>query len=307
MSQLESIERTENKSWLPHAIHPNLAISMLVILAGIIWAYGGDLARLAQRWWENPDYIHGFLVLPFAFYLAWKRRAMVQGVELRGLPIPGIICITMSVSLRCVSAYMSDPVLGPLSFPLCVVGIVLTIGGFKMLGWLWPSIVVLPFMIPLPDFMASWGNLALQRVATLSSTFLLQTLGVPAASFGNVIILTNAELGVEEACSGLRSTVLFLAASVGAALMLHDAPERVAVVLAAIPAAIIANVIRIVATGLLYQYASSDFAEAVFHDFFGFMMLPLAAGMLWVVVRITEIVLPVKRDDDSISIATVTA
>jgi len=280
----------------------HLTFSVAVVAIGLVWSYGGELMRLASRWWNNPDYIHGFVVIPFAIYLAWHRRDMISGRKLTHSLGVGALLIATSVMMRCVSAYVSDPILAPLSLPVCLTGIVLMIGGKELLLWLWPSIVILPFMIPLPDFMASWGNLTLQRVATVSSTFLLQTLGIPAAAFGNVIVLTNTELGVEEACSGLRSTVLFLAVSVGAALLLKGTPERIAAVLSAIPAAIIANVIRIVATGLLYQYASSDLAEAVFHDFFGFLMLPLAAGMVWIVVNTVRAVFPPLDEDTPLAL-----
>lgn len=271
-------------------------ICILLIAFALVWAYAGVLAGLVQRWWDNPDYIHGFLVIPFAIFLAYKRRGLMPESLEQSQVFGGCVLIAVSVLLRCLSAYFSDPILEPLSFPICVGGVALLLGGRPMLGWLLPSIIVLPFMIPLPDFMASWGNLALQRVATVASTFLLQTFGVPAASFGNVIVLTNTELGVEEACSGLRSTVLFLAVSVGAALLLKGSPERLVAILSAIPAAIIANIVRIVATGILYQYASSELAEAVFHDFFGFLMLPLAAGMVWFNVNMTRAIFPADEE-----------
>ncbi|MEO1525484.1 MAG: exosortase/archaeosortase family protein [Planctomycetota bacterium] len=274
----------------------------IAVGVALLVAYGAELSRLASRWWGNQDYIHGFLVIPFAVYLAYQRRSMMRGFNPKGDYAIGSLLIGLAVLMRCVSAYVTDPVLAPLSIPFCVGGVACILGGRNMLAWLWPTLVILPFMIPLPDFMASWGNLALQRVATVSSTFILQTLGVPVASFGNVIVLTDAELGVEEACSGLRSTVLFFAVSVGAAFLIEGTPERIVAVLIAIPAAIIANTIRIVATGLLYQYSTTELAEAVFHDFFGFLMLPLAAAMVMFAVRLTTAVLPEISDDTPISL-----
>lgn len=275
---------------------------VLVLVLG--WAYGAELLQLADRWWSNPDYIHGFLVIPFACYLAWRRRDMLSLPSTgRNASMWGMGLVFVAILMRCASAYMSDPVFGPISLIPCLMGMSLVLGGWKTARWLWPSLVFLVFMVPLPNFMESWGNLVLQRGATLASTAVLQTMGVPAASFGNIILLTNAELGVEEACSGLRSTVLFFAVSVGAALMLNTMPERIAVLLSAVPAALIANIIRIVATGLLYQYASTDLAEAVFHDFFGFLMLPLAAGMVWCVVRLTQAVLIPVDEDGPLSMA----
>ncbi|TWT70514.1 exosortase/archaeosortase family protein [Crateriforma conspicua] len=277
-------------------IAPMQVYAVVGVLGLVIgWTYHQDVSKLVERWWSNSDYVHGFLVIPFAVYLAWSRRSMIPA-KAKGT-FWGITLVLAAVGLRCFSAYMSDPILAPASLVICLFGVAMCWGGLRYCLWLWPSFIFLLFMIPLPNFMESWGNLVLQRVATVSSTGVLQTLGVPAASFGNVILLSNAELGVEEACSGLRSTVLFLAVSAGAAFLLKSAPERLAVLLAAIPAAVIANIVRIVATGLLYQFGSAELASAVFHDFFGFLMLPLAAGMVYGVVLLVQMLLVPTEDE----------
>lgn len=274
-------------------------IALAVLLLCVLFTYAGDLLRVSSAWWSNPDYIHGFLVIPFAVYLAWLRKSL-RPAELKSTTsaaVAGVLLIVGSVALRGISAFISDPVFGPLSLIPCLLGIALVVGGWKTLSWLWPSILFLAFMVPLPSFMESWGNVVLQNVATKSSTFALQILGVPAASFGNVILLTNAELGVEEACSGLRSTLLFFAVSFGAAFIVHGVPERIAVVLSAVPAAIIANCLRIVATGIVYQYISEKLGQAVFHDLFGFVMLPIAAAIVALVVKTVRFVLIEPQPD----------
>lgn len=270
-----------------------------LILIAIFATYFGELRRLAQQWWDKPDYVHGFLVVPFSVYLTWCRRALFDPARAES-SYWGLALLIIAIAMRSVSAYVSDPIIAPMSIVPSLFGGALLVGGWQVIRWIWPSVLFLVFMIPLPDFMESWGNIALQNVATQASTFTLQAIGIPAASFGNIIMLTNAELGVEEACSGLRSTILFFAVSFGAAFLISGVPERFVVLLAAIPAAICANVIRIVATGLLYQYSSKSLAEAVFHDLFGFFMLPLAASMLWVLIKWTRFVLVSTDDDDGL-------
>ena len=39
--------------------------------------------------------------------------------------------------------------------------------------------------------------------------------------------------------------------------------------------------VRITATGVLYTAAGAGWAEAVFHDLSGWLMMPLALGLLW--------------------------
>ena len=45
----------------------------------------------------------------------------------------------------------------------------------------------------------------------------MQTLGRPALAEGNVILLNDVELGIVEACSGLRMLVVFFALSTAVA------------------------------------------------------------------------------------------
>jgi exosortase/archaeosortase family protein len=66
--------------------------------------------------------------------------------------------------------------------------------------------------------------------------------------------------------------------------------DRVVIVLSSLPIALIANVIRITATGVLYQTVGKEWGEIVYHDLAGWLMVPLALGMLaaevWLLSRL---------------------
>ena len=53
------------------------------------------------------------------------------------------------------------------------------------------------------------------------------------------------------------------------------------VLVAALPVAILANMVRIVGTALLYQFASGEAAKRFSHDLSGVVMIPMAAAMFW--------------------------
>ena len=55
---------------------------------------------------------------------------------------------------------------------------------------------------------------------------------------------------------------------------------RVIMVLAAAPIAVLANVIRISVTGMLFEANQNDMARIVFHDVAGWLMMPLGVGLL---------------------------
>ena len=56
---------------------------------------------------------------------------------------------------------------------------------------------------------------------------------------------------------------------------------RDSILASAIPIALAVNSIRITVTGVLYQVADSEFAERVFHDWAGLVMMPMAMAMLY--------------------------
>jgi exosortase len=268
-----------------------------ILLAGVVlWCYYTELATLVSRWWDDSDYIYGFLVIPFSVYLLRHRRALLEDWDGKG-SWWGMAFILLSILIRCASAYMSDPIFGPISVIPCLAGIVLLIGGWKALRWSWPAIVFLIFMVPLPSFVATIGNLVLQRIATILSTFSLQTLGIPSVAYGNIIQMADGQLSVAQACSGLRSTMLFFAVSVGAAFLVRGIPEKVVVLLSAIPATIAANVFRITSTGIIHELLNAELADAVFHDLFGFVMLPIASLIVWAEISLIRRLL-VHEDED---------
>src|SRR5262249_435318 len=163
-----------------------------------------------------------------------------------------------------------------LSMLPCLAGMVLLVGGWPALRWAWPSVLFLGFMIPLPYRYAGAMAEPLQRFATNVSTFLLQSLGLPALAEGNVILLSEVEMGIVEGCSGLRMLFVFFALSTAFALVMKRSwIERLAIVISAVPIALACNVIRITATGVLHEMVSEggmlygrvgrDVPNAIFH------------------------------------------
>jgi exosortase/archaeosortase family protein len=74
----------------------------------------------------------------------------------------------------------------------------------------------------------------------------------------------------------------FATLSTGMALVVNRPwLDRGLILAAAVPIAILANILRIAATGVLYNEAGKELGDRVFHDFAGWVMMPLALGVLW--------------------------
>src|SRR5215813_959038 len=109
-------------------------------------------------------------------------------------------------------------------------------------------------MIPLPHSLAHALSGPMQSFATVSSTFFLQVLGRPALAEGNVILLNDVELGIVEACSGLRMLMVFFALSTAVAMLIRKPLwEKLLIAGSAVPIALASNVLRITITGICYE------------------------------------------------------
>jgi exosortase len=172
-----------------------------------------------------------------------------------------------------------------------------------MFRWAWLPIGFLAFMFPLPSMLENTLLMKLQTYATIFSTWALQIMGVSAARQGNTINVDTLQeaLEVAEACSGLRMLTIFGAFSV-AIVMIIDRPwwDKLILLLSAIPIALASNVIRIVATALLYMAFGQDtpWLNKIIHDWAGFAMMPIGLGLLWIELAIlSRLTIPIDADD----------
>src|SRR5262249_53817476 len=251
-----------------------------VMTACFAWAFWPTLTDLAHTWNINPQYSHGYLVPCFAVLLLWLRRDKLDraaaGPSWGGGPV-----LALRLGLRLAGGYKFFQWLEVFSLLPCIFGLWLTVGGRAGLRWAWPALLFLGFMIPLPYRVETALAGPLQRFATVTSTFLMQTLGLPALAEGNVILLNDLEIGIVEACSGLRMLVVFFALCTGAALLIRrPLVDKLLIVASAVPVALISNILRITVTGVLHDMVDSATANAFFHDFAGWLMMPLALGLV---------------------------
>ncbi len=250
------------------------------------WMYG--------LWMTSPDNSHGILVPAFAIWLLWHRRDLLPS-QLPPVSITAVLLgaglIVFGVLIRCSGIYTRAITVEALSLVPCIAGIVLLCGGWAVVRWAWPAVLFLFFMIPLPGVVGGLLSGVLQKIATISSTYLLQTIGIPAVSEGTVIWLTHKPLGVAQACSGLRMLTSFFALSAGVSLVIERPIwEKCLIAFSAPLIAIVANVLRISATAVAYEFGNEKMAELIFHDLAGWLMMPVGLLLLWAELYIVSMI-----------------
>jgi exosortase len=262
-----------------------VALGVSALAVTFLWAYWSTIGELVTTWNNEPDYSHGFLVPALAGFFLWTARERFPGFQFQ-FAWPGLLLVLLSLTLRLTAGFYYIPQIDGWSIPLWIAGVVWTFGGWSLARWAMPAMLFLYFMVPLPFRVERMLSLPLQTTATSLSVWALQCLGQPAIDEGHTIHLGTHRLEVEQACSGLRMLVGILALAVAYLLIFPKTWwERALLLASVVPVAMAANTIRIVATGLLYQYVSGDAGKKFTHDFAGWTMIVIAAtlfgGVLW--------------------------
>ncbi len=249
----------------------------------LLWAYWPTLSDIADRWQTDPQYSFGYVVPIFAGVLLWLRRERLQGKRLAP-SATGLTLIGLGIALHLAGGRYYVDWLDMISLLPVLAGLCLCLGGRPALAWALPSILFLAFMLPLPHRVEIAFSHPLRRLATIASTFTLQTLGFAAVAEGNRIHIGEPPpLNVEEACSGLGMLVFFFALTTAVVLVIHRRPlDRVLLLLSTVPIALAANVMRITTHGILHATLGYD----SFHDsvWAGLLSMTFAVGLLFLVM-----------------------
>jgi len=268
---------------------PKWISAAVILIAALIFLYG-KLFQTAFFEWLKPDYSHGFLVPFFSAYLIYRSWASAPR-RIRWPNTWGLAFLAVGLGMFSIvgSLNYAKEWLQGLSLVVNLCGIVVLLGGWSALKWAWPAIAFLIFMFPLPYKVEHALGENLQKIAAIASEFVLQTIGYPTYREGVILHVKDHTLEIEKACSGLSMLLTFVALSVGVAILVKRPwLDRILLLIASIPVAILANVIRISLTGVLYNEAGKEFGERVFHDFAGWMMMPIALVMLWLGLKLLD-------------------
>lgn len=268
--QSSAATRTRVLPWLPW-----------LVLGGLMVALYGQIIRgLADDWWNDPNASHGLLVPPLAAYIAWQRRDLMLGVP--AVPrFGGLLWVAGGSLLLLIGKLGAEFFLGRLSIVILIAGFVHTFWGKQRLHSLGFPLLLLATMVPMPVIVYNQLAQPLQLFASAVSTRIAQAVGVSIFQEGNVIQLANTTLGVEEACSGLRSlSALIVMALLLGFLVCTRLRTRVSLLMLAIPIAICVNVVRVAGTAILADY-NPELAMGFYHTFSGWLIFLLGIALVY--------------------------
>jgi len=271
-------------------------LGTVVIGMAIACIFHSLLLRCIDLWTTEPQYSHGFLVPCMALGLGWFRRErFLQGTARSS--VFGLTITLCGIAGHITAEYFSVQAIDSASFLLATSGAALWIWGRRAFAGLWPAVLFLGFMLPLPFQIERVLSDPLQLIGANEAAWYIQTFGIPAIAQGNRILMGDTRLEVDETCSGLRMVLASFSISTAAVIVSKRMIwEKLLILMSALPIALICNVAKIVATAIAYQSFERNTTDAVFHDLSGWLMMPLAMLLLFLELRLLDCLF-VQADD----------
>jgi EpsI family protein len=284
-AEVSSIQSTPTIETAPsrHGSHWHARAALLLGVCSFL-LYLPVIVGMAQEWWRNEAFSHGFLVPVIAGYLAWRRRAQVQAVA---RPAPwGMALLFAGLLLHALGLAAAVEFLGHLSLLLVLGGLLLYAWGPAAARVLAFPYAFLLFMVPWPDTLVEFLSFPMQLLSAKFAAMLVGLVGVPAVRTGVDIHLPRYDFTVGAPCSGMKSLVSLLTlAALAAYLLQGPRGKRLALFLLGLPLAMLANVLRIAFILLIAQFWGMAAAEGFLHKFSGALVFVLASAGLLLVGR----------------------
>lgn len=296
---------------------PSFFIAALIVSA----AFMAFVAWDQSHWWAlKEDYVFGWLVPLFVGYVvhdrwprieaqwrrapgarresaAWPAWAAMAACTLAGLGLGGGALLFLLGALHRAATGSSFNgtlaiTLGVSATVLCSVYFLAPTTGVTARErhadrWAMASLFVFPALVwlvsaPMLAIVENNLNVFLMGRVTAVVFFVFDQLGLVIEQRGNVLVLPTGNVGVAEACSGIRSlTGCLFSGTFLAAVFLDTAPRKILLVGASLLFAFGANIVRSVfLTTWAYRHGAASI-EGTIHDVSGYTVLGITVvGLL---------------------------
>ena len=263
----------------------------LVLGAGIgITALFFEAVSLMVLWWEKDEYSHGYMIPPIVAFLIWQKKNLLEQVKFSG-SWAGVVFLAFGLFLFYAGQLNAPYIVIQYGFLITLAGLLLAFMGWQAFRFIWVPLLILAFMVPLPNIIYRNLSAALQLISSEIGVAFIRMFDISVYLEGNVIDLGSYKLQVVEACSGLRYLFPLMTLGFIAAYFFKGAFwKRAVIFLSSIPITVLMNSIRIGVIGVMVEYWGQSMAEGFLHDFEGWAVFMACTGILilemWVFARI---------------------
>jgi exosortase len=261
---------TRSRAWTP------LDVSIMLLMLGVcLWAFRSPFQDIIALATSDEEHSHILLAPIVALWLIWLRRSRLKLKTVRPTHAgPLIVLLGCFVSWW---GFQSDTYIAWHSGGIIALfGMLISMTGWEPIRQFGPAAFALLFLLPVPGSIRQEISIPLQAIAASTTHTFMELFGFQVGRLGNVLLVNGEQVAVAEACNGMRLvfslTIVVYAFVFSVPLRLGT---RIVLILLSPLVALIANVVRLIPTSVLYGITDPSRAE-LFHDISGWAMLPLA-------------------------------
>jgi exosortase D (VPLPA-CTERM-specific) len=245
-----------------------------------LWLFWDGLEVMGSGWIDSPEYSYCLLIPPIVAFLVWQQKDRLELIPFDG-SWWGVALVLLGGGMLVLGQLGTLYTLVQYAYLVTVYGLVLSFTGGRGFRLLAVPMLILTFMIPLPNFILYNLSTKLQLISSEFGVWFMRLFDISVFVEGNVIDLGGYKLQVAEACDGLRYLFPLMTLGFLMAYFYKGAFwKRAVVFLSSIPFTILMNSWRIGTIGLMVEHWGIGMAEGFLHEFQGWMVFMLSAALL---------------------------
>lgn len=274
--------------------------SALVVASFLLGFIYLDGLVLMEQWWGNrEEYGHGYIIPFITLFLIWQKSDKLEQVKFSGSWL-GVAVTAFGLFLYYAGELSSIYTIIQYAFLVALFGVTLSLLGRQAFKIIFVPLIILLFMIPLPNFIFFNLSSQLQLISSEIGVMVIRLFDISVFLEGNVIDLGIYKLQVVEACSGLNYLFpLMTLAFISAYFFTGAFWKKSIIFLSSIPITILMNSFRIGAIGVTVEYWGPEMAEGFLHDFEGWAVfmscIAILIGEMWILAHIGKDKLPLRE------------
>lgn len=225
--------------------------------------------------WQMIDYTHAYFILPVSLWLAWRKREVLipAASSNPSVTFGGLFLLVFGLLVYLFGWRLDYLLISTFSMIPVLFGLVLYFYGQRAAKTLLFPILYLLLLVPPPLGILDSITLPMRYGVTLGADIFLKFFDIPVTRDGLLLSIGGNQIYMGAPCSGLRSLVTMLALGlVYAYLIPLSFKNKVTLVLAIIPLALLGNLIRIATTCLAVFYLGPQIAEGPVHFLSGLVI-----------------------------------
>jgi exosortase D (VPLPA-CTERM-specific) len=255
---------------------------LVALIVGVLslWPFWDGLTRMWGWWIDQPEYSHGLLIPPVAAFLIWQQKDRLERIPFTA-NWWGVALVLLGGALLVLGQLGTIYTAVQYAYVITLYGLILSFVGWPAFSLIAVPLLILLFMIPLPEFVLNNLSRQLQLLSSQIGVYFMRLFDISVFLEGNVIDLGGYKLQVADACSGMR--YLFPLMTLGFLMAYFYKGrlwKRVVLFLSSIPITVFMNSFRVGTIGVMVEHWGIGMAEGFLHEFQGWMVFMLSALLM---------------------------